>query len=444
MNLRSFYRINYPEDDRPALLVEGEPLEILDISETGVRFVCPDELPLGKSTITASIEFRDRTRCAVQGKVYRRDEVAGTAVLRLMVGIPPERMMAEQRGLIVRHGRDWQARPTVAASSAAIKPPPAVDDAPDAREAERKHYRVHYQRVGRPRLVLHDETYAVNDVSEYGVRFACPPEFEPQLGILQASIHFDDGASFRIVGQMLRHDPAQGSCVLRLHRGLPSERIAAEQREQIQRRRASARHGSDLEAAHTLFDETSGASGPLAARTPRPPPVAPSSAYPPPLRASTPPPPYAASKSTPPPPYAASKSTPPPPYAASKSTPPPPRADTLDEALRSLRVRANQRSQERVVYPAVLRPLLTIASSTYAIVDLAPRGVRFAAGEPALATGAYLRASMKCLSDGVTIAISGLVVRTDPDGSSVLKLDRPLPWLRLLAEQKAIDEARER
>ena len=433
MNLRRFYRINYPEDDRPALLVEGEPLEILDISETGVRFVCPDELPLGKSTITASIEFRDRTRCAVRGKVYRRDEVAGTAVLRLMVGIPPERMMAEQRGLIVRHGRDWQSRPTDAASSAAMKPPPAVGAAPDTREPERKHYRVHYPRVGRPRLVLHDETYAVNDVSEYGVRFACPTEFEPQLGILQASIHFDDGASFRIVGQILRHDPAQGSCVLRLHRGLPSERIAAEQRAQIQRRRASARHGSDLEAAQTLFDEASGASGPLAARTPIPPPVAPSSAYPPPLRASTPPPPYAASKSTPPPPY-----------AASKSTPPPPRVDTLDEALRSLRVRANRRSQERVAYPAVLRPLLTIANSTYAIVDLAPRGVRFAAGEPALATGAYLRASMKCLSDGVTIAISGLVVRTDPDGSSVLKLDRPLPWLRLLAEQKAIDEARER
>ena len=104
---RGFYRLAYPYGDRPNILFAGRSLEVLEISEHGVRFLTAGSFqPPPGTVLYGEIIFRDGGRCPVAGKLLRWSTGRGAAVLKLSQGVPLERMMQEQRYIFARYGHE--------------------------------------------------------------------------------------------------------------------------------------------------------------------------------------------------------------------------------------------------------------------------------------------------------------------------------------------------
>lgn len=96
---RRHYRIHYPIMRRPSVDVWGRRYEVIDVSEGGVRFSCPDpEGVTAGQPVQAVITFDDADRTDIEGRVVRveRRRVA----LELTVGIPYSRIVREQLHLL--------------------------------------------------------------------------------------------------------------------------------------------------------------------------------------------------------------------------------------------------------------------------------------------------------------------------------------------------------
>ena len=96
---RRHYRIHYPMMRRPWVDVWGQRLEVIDVSEGGVRFQCPDSQGVSAGeAVQAVITFDDQGSVDVEGIVVRveRRRVA----LRLTVGVPYARVVREQLRLL--------------------------------------------------------------------------------------------------------------------------------------------------------------------------------------------------------------------------------------------------------------------------------------------------------------------------------------------------------
>ncbi len=100
---RSYYRIQYPVADRPRLLIDGVGHEVLDCSESGVRFRCvPGQPARYGQEIRGVVQFRRGTEIRVEGQIVRIDgEFA--ALHFTSVGIPFGIILAEQRDLLRRY-----------------------------------------------------------------------------------------------------------------------------------------------------------------------------------------------------------------------------------------------------------------------------------------------------------------------------------------------------
>jgi len=96
---RRHYRIRYPIMRRPSVDVWGRRYEVIDVSEGGVRFSCPDsdDVATGEP-VQAVITFDDAGRADVEGTVVRieRRRVA----VALTVGVPYARIVREQLHLL--------------------------------------------------------------------------------------------------------------------------------------------------------------------------------------------------------------------------------------------------------------------------------------------------------------------------------------------------------
>jgi hypothetical protein len=108
---REFYRIRFPEKERPWLHVDSESFEILDLSEHGLRF----EHPLSHSfrpgaEIDAKLTFADGTETSVVGHVLRSvsHHTSGETILQVARGIP-SRLIMQQQSLLIRKypGREF-------------------------------------------------------------------------------------------------------------------------------------------------------------------------------------------------------------------------------------------------------------------------------------------------------------------------------------------------
>jgi hypothetical protein len=98
---RQFFRIEYPIDERPCLIVGGDQYEVLDTSERGMRLSPLKSGPV-PSTVKGTLRFRDGSECLVAGTVARQAP-DGSLVVKLNVGIPLSQIMKEQRRLIQRY-----------------------------------------------------------------------------------------------------------------------------------------------------------------------------------------------------------------------------------------------------------------------------------------------------------------------------------------------------
>ena len=91
---RNHFRIKYPYTDRPKLTMSAKGLEVIDISEQGVRFSL-------NGTMQATITFHDGQSLHVEGKIIRtqNDEI----VIQLSRGIPSDRILKEQKYLMGKY-----------------------------------------------------------------------------------------------------------------------------------------------------------------------------------------------------------------------------------------------------------------------------------------------------------------------------------------------------
>ena len=96
---RRYYRVRYPIMRRPSVDVWGQRYEVIDVSEGGVRFQCPDpqSVPAGQP-VQAVITFDDRGTADVEGTVVRVEP--RRVALQLTVGVPYTRIVREQLHLL--------------------------------------------------------------------------------------------------------------------------------------------------------------------------------------------------------------------------------------------------------------------------------------------------------------------------------------------------------
>ena len=92
---RRYYRLQYPEVERPTVWFKARYYEVTEVSEGGVMILLGDgcAVRLGQSFVGV-IQFQDGEINPIVGVVLRIDE--GRMAVKLSKGISLRRMMAEQ------------------------------------------------------------------------------------------------------------------------------------------------------------------------------------------------------------------------------------------------------------------------------------------------------------------------------------------------------------
>lgn len=103
---RDFYRIQYPQADRPRLRIGALVSEVLNLSETGVRFAPAEglELVVG-APVAAELRFHDGQALLVAGRVHSVQPEPRVAALQFTSGVPAAKILQEQQILRQRYGR---------------------------------------------------------------------------------------------------------------------------------------------------------------------------------------------------------------------------------------------------------------------------------------------------------------------------------------------------
>ena len=92
---RRYYRLQYPEVERPTVWFKGRTYEVAEVSEGGVMILLGDgcAVRVGQS-FAGVVEFEDGETNSIVGVVLRID--ANKMIVKLSKGISLRRMMAEQ------------------------------------------------------------------------------------------------------------------------------------------------------------------------------------------------------------------------------------------------------------------------------------------------------------------------------------------------------------
>ncbi|HEY3379117.1 MAG TPA: PilZ domain-containing protein [Armatimonadota bacterium] len=197
---REVLRVRYPDRKNcPHLKVLHYDFHVLDLSEDGIRFTCPDTsiFVVGKS-VAADLQFPGGLDFPIDGTVVRVDSDGVIVALRHPV----------PRDVISGMGTDRRA-----------------------------YFRLRYPSLKRPVMISHARQWEVSEVSVHGLRFrAMPSENFPAGTVVSARITFLDHTTLDITGKVLRIH--QQEVVLALVQGIPDQRIMQEQRILIQRFKA--------------------------------------------------------------------------------------------------------------------------------------------------------------------------------------------------------------
>lgn len=92
---RENYRIIYSEEYHPKLLIRKEEYEILDLSETGLRFQIKDSVKLPGDLFHAHVKLHDESTIEVLGRIIR---ITGehAAMFLVVKKIPYQFILSEQ------------------------------------------------------------------------------------------------------------------------------------------------------------------------------------------------------------------------------------------------------------------------------------------------------------------------------------------------------------
>lgn len=92
---RSYFRVTYPVEQRPFITIRGMQFSILDISESGVRFINPNGAKLPGDIFQATVVLHDDEPFNIVGRIIRmRDTEA--AMMMTIRGIPFKKIISEQ------------------------------------------------------------------------------------------------------------------------------------------------------------------------------------------------------------------------------------------------------------------------------------------------------------------------------------------------------------
>jgi PilZ domain-containing protein len=95
---RKYFRVEYPPDEGPKLIIRSHKMDVLNVSERGICFVNHKKVKLAKS-LSGKLEFRDGESFTVEAKVvWKKDDMVG---VRLIIPIPYARIIKEQRYLLM-------------------------------------------------------------------------------------------------------------------------------------------------------------------------------------------------------------------------------------------------------------------------------------------------------------------------------------------------------
>jgi hypothetical protein len=98
---RAFYRIEYPTRERPSLELIGEVYDVIDVCESGVRYLLRGGRPKAGDSIHATVRFRRGDVVAVTGEIVRVQD--GYAAVRLDPPGIPLRIILEEQKFLLRH-----------------------------------------------------------------------------------------------------------------------------------------------------------------------------------------------------------------------------------------------------------------------------------------------------------------------------------------------------
>jgi len=92
---RAFIRLEYPPGKRPKFIVGENEMEVINISERGLKFVNDQQIPMGKF-INGTIVLSNKTLIKLKGTVvWSEGNTAGV----LISGVIPQDIMEEQLAL---------------------------------------------------------------------------------------------------------------------------------------------------------------------------------------------------------------------------------------------------------------------------------------------------------------------------------------------------------
>lgn len=99
---REHYRIQYPTAARPTIVVGGRALDVIDLSERGVRFQAGDDIQVQVGDeLSGRLRFRRGDPIDVKGTVLR---IQGREIAaKLETGVPLKVIIEEQRYLREQH-----------------------------------------------------------------------------------------------------------------------------------------------------------------------------------------------------------------------------------------------------------------------------------------------------------------------------------------------------
>ena len=103
-NQREYYRIRYPDNERPQLIIGKQTFEIIDLSEKGIYFAMGSQHSyVENQALKGTVVFKSGKRCDIAGKILRTHAMEKTCALRLDRGVPLAQIMEEQRILLQKY-----------------------------------------------------------------------------------------------------------------------------------------------------------------------------------------------------------------------------------------------------------------------------------------------------------------------------------------------------
>jgi hypothetical protein len=100
VNSREFYRVTYPEKERPSLKIGEDELTVIDISEKGGKFLNDKDVKIDPdATIDGTITFHNGETISVEGTVLRAFNDQVVICFTKTQGIPFSVILKEQRYL---------------------------------------------------------------------------------------------------------------------------------------------------------------------------------------------------------------------------------------------------------------------------------------------------------------------------------------------------------